>query len=228
MTRWFHMTLLLLACLSALVSCDKQEDIDRAYTDYRYDIVTYLGRNDRGAVFEYLGRDDSTAVKLQSQTEVSEDIKTNQRVLLRYDFADAVPAAKRDIEVYGCSSIFTDSLRQTDVSPDSLPCHEIKLRSLWRTGEFINLHCLVEFTNKARTFMLVADGKTLENDTVDCYLVHDLRGERGTFWRDCYASFNVGALWKRSYFKCLRIHVNDVTFPKTPFYDFNKTIITNN
>ena len=222
MTRWCHMILLLLACLPAMVSCDKQEEIDRSYTDYRYDIVTYLGRNDRGAVFEYLGRDDSIAVKLQSQTNVNEDIKTNHRVLLRYNFVDLVPADSRDIEVYSCNSIFSDSLRQTQTAPDSLPQHAVKLRSLWRTGEFINLFCQLEYTNKARTLMLVADGKTLENDTVDCYLVHDLRGERGTFWRDCYASFNVGALWKRSYFKCLRIHVNDVTYPNTNFYDFNK------
>ena len=222
MTRWCHIILLLLVCLPAMVSCDKQEEIDRSYTDYRYDIVTYLGRNDRGAVFEYLGRDDSIAVKLQSQTDVNEDIKANNRVLLRYNFVDHVPADSRDIEVYSCNSIFSDSLRQTQTAPDSLPQHAVKLRSLWRTGEFINLFCQLEYTNKARTLMLVADGKTLENDTVDCYLVHDLRGERGTFWRDCYASFNVGALWKRSYFKCLRIHLNDVTYPNTPFYDFNK------
>ena len=222
MTRWCHMILLLLACQPVMVSCDKQEEIDRSYTDYRYDIVTYLGRNDRGAVFEYLGRDDSIAVKLQSQTDVDQDIKVNNRVLLRYNFVDRVPADSRDIEVYSCNSIFSDSLRQTQAAPDSLPQHAVKLRSLWRTGEFINLFCQLEYTNKARTLMLVADGKTLENDTVDCYLVHDLRGERGTFWRDCYASFNVGALWKRSYFKCLRIHLNDVTYPNTPFYDFNK------
>ena len=222
MTRWCHMILLLLVCLPAMVSCDKQEEIDRSYTDYRYDIVTYLGRNDRGAVFEYLGRDDSIAVKLQAQTNVNEDIKTNHRVLLRYNFVDLVPADSRDIEVYSCNSIFSDSLRQTQATPDSLPRHAVKLRSLWRTGEFINLFCQLEYTNKARTLMLVADGKTLENDTVDCYLVHDLRGEQGTFWRDCYASFNVGALWKRSYFKCLRIHVNDVVYPNTNFYDFNK------
>ena len=222
MTRLNHMTLLLLAVLLALASCDKQEDIDRAYTDFRYDIVTYLGQNDRGAVFEYLGRDDSTAVKLQSRVDVSKDVKTRQRVLLRYDFVDAVPAASRDIDVFGCSAIINDSLRMTKDSPDSLPQHQVKMRSLWRTGEFINLHCQVEFTGKSRTFMLVADGNTLEADTVHCYLTHSLRGESGTFWRDCYASFNVGALWKRNTFHCLRIHVNDVTFPDTEYYDFYK------
>ena len=221
MKRLRHLPILLFTVLLALASCDKQEDIDRSYTDYRYDIVTYLGQNDRGAVFEYLGHGDSSAIRLQSEVSVS-DVKTHHRVLLRYDFADKATGDSRDINVYGCSAIFSDSLRQSSARPDSLPHHQVKLRSLWRTGEFINLHCQVEYTNKARTFMLVADAQTLADDTVHCYLVHDLRGESGTFWRDCYASFNVGALWRKTTFKCLRVHLNDVTFPDTEYYDFNK------
>ena len=215
--------ILLTAVVTLLCSCDKQEDIDRAYTDYRYDIVTYLGQNDIGAVFEYLGHGDSAAIKLQSTVDISNDAETQQRLLMRYNYADAHAAgAVRAIEVYSCNAIFSDSLRMTMAPPDSLPCHEVKLRSLWRTGEFINLHCQVEYTGKARTLMLVADGKTLTQDTVDCYLVHDLRGERATFWRDCYASFNVGALWHKESFKCLRVHLNDVTFPNRAYYDFFK------
>ncbi len=217
-----HLAISLIAALLALSSCDKDEDIDRAYTDYRYDIVTFLGQNATGAVFEYLGHGDSASVRLQSRVALSEEVKANQRVLLRYDFADNTASDHRNINVYSCNGIVSDSLRQTGASPDSLPMHEVKLRSLWRTGEFINLHCQVEYINTARTFMLVADGQTLSNDTVNCYLVHDLRGERGTFWRDCYASFNVGALWKKPTFKVMRIYLNDKTYPNTEYYDFTK------
>ena len=217
-----HLAISLITALLTLASCDKDEDIDRAYTDYRYDIVTFLGQNATGAVFEYLGHGDSASVRLQSRVALSEEVKANQRVLLRYDFADNTASDHRNINVFACNSIISDSLRQTGASPDSLPMHEVKLRSLWRTGEFINLHCQVEYINTARTFMLVADGQTLSNDTVNCYLVHDLRGERGTFWRDCYASFNVGALWKKPTFKVMRIFLNDKTYPNTEYYDFTK------
>lgn len=217
-----HLPIVLIAALLALASCDKQEDIDRAYTDYRYDIVTYLGQNATGAVFEYIGHGDSASVMLQSSVDVSEDAKVNERVLLRYDFADQKAGATRDIDVFGCSRIISDSLRMTNTSPDSLPRHQVKLRSLWRTGEFINLHCQVEYTKEARSFMLVVDGKTIDHDTVDCYLLHDLRGQQGTFWRDCYASFNVGALWHKDSFKCLRVWLNDVTYPTTEYYNFKK------
>ena len=222
MRRLLQLSILLIAALMALASCDKQEDIDRSYTDYRYDIVTYLGQNATGAVFEYLGHGDSAAIRLQSVVDISQDAKTHQRVLLRYDFANKESSDQRDINVYNCYTIISDSIRMTMDSPDSLPQHEVKLRSLWRTGEFINLHCQVEYTGKNRTFMLVADGNTLKDDTVHCYLAHGLRGEQGTFWRDCYASFNVGALWKRPSFHCLRIHLNDLTFPDTKYYDFTK------
>ncbi len=217
-----HLPILLLTILLSIASCDKQEDIDRAYTDYRYDIVTYLGQNDKGAVFEYLGRGDSSAVRLQSNVSLNDEVKMHQRVLLRYDFADELTGESRSVNVYSCNAIVSDSLRMTNVSPDSIPCHEVKLRSLWRTGEFINLHCQVEYTAKSRSLMLVADGKTLTDDTVHCYLMHDLRGQRGTFWRDCYASFNVGALWKKPSFKCLRVHLNDLTYPRNQYYDFYK------
>ena len=222
MRHLLHLSILLTMALLALSSCNKQEDIDRAYTDFRYDIVTYLGQNATGAVFEYLGHGDSTAVRLQSAVDISKDAKAYQRVLLRYDFTDKTPSASRTITVYGCNAIVSDSIRMTMDGPDSLPLHEVKLRSLWRTGEFINLHCQVEYTGKSRTFMLVADGNTLNDDTVHCYLAHGLRGEMGTFWRDCYASFNVGALWKRPSFHCLRLHINDETFPDIDYYDFTK------
>jgi len=154
-----HLTILLLAAIMALASCDKQEDIDRAYTDYRYDIVTYLGQNARGAVFEYLGHGDSSAIRLQSTVDISEDAKSHERVLLRYDYADAQSGPERDINVYGCSGIISDSIRQTSARPDSLPQHPVRLRSLWRTGDFVNLHCQVEYTGKSRLFFLMIDSR---------------------------------------------------------------------
>ena len=221
MTRLRDLTIYLIVALLAMASCDKQEDIDRAYTDYRYDIVTYLGQNAIGAVFEYWGHGDSTAIRMQSIEDVSKDVKPDQRVLLRYDFASQQVGNSRDITVYGCNTIISDSLRQAQ-GADSLIRHEMKLRSLWRTGPYLNLRCQVEYTGKNRTFMLVADENTLSNDTVHCYLVHDLRGERPSFWRDCYASFSIGALWKRPSVQCMRVHLNDLTYPDTEYYDFNK------
>ena len=67
--------------------CCGDEDIARRYTDYRTDIVTYLGDDANGARFELLRRDDSTSVVLQSDVKLDK-VKVGQRVLLRYDWAD--------------------------------------------------------------------------------------------------------------------------------------------
>lgn len=222
MNQLKHLSILITAILLVLASCDKQEDIDRAYTDYRYDIVTYLGKNATGAVFEYLGHGDSASVMLQSHVALK-DVVTNQRVLLRYDFADNNTAsANRDIDVFGCNRIISDTVSLAELPPSELPRQQVKLRSMWRTGRYINLHCLVEYTGKDRTFRLEADPQTIDNDTVDCYLVHDLRGASAGWWRDCYASFDVAPLWDKQSFKCMRLHIVDITYPNREYYYFNK------
>jgi len=216
----------MLIALACLLACSDDEPISAADTDYRYDIVTYQGQNDTGALFECVGRDDSGSVVLQSAVNLSGEANVNQRVMLRYDYTDAAnpPQAKsiRNINVYGCYAIISDTVRRSANALADYPMHQVKLRSMWRTGNYINLHAQVEYTDAARTFMLLADSATLDDDTVHCYLVHDLRGQQGTFWRDCYASFYVGALWHKTSCHTLRIHLNDVTYPDVTYYDFNK------
>ena len=94
-----------------LVACG-EEDVDRRYTDYRLDIVTFMG-NDGGARFELLRRDDSTAVLLQSDVALGTSFKPGNRVLLRYDWADHATGNNRRINAYGISAIVSDSLRYT-------------------------------------------------------------------------------------------------------------------
>jgi len=215
--------LLLLIALIGVTSCHHDDDVDRSYTDYRYDIVTYQGQNAIGAVFEYLGHGDTAAIKLQSTVAISTGITANQRVLLRYEFADrSSHASTRNVTVYGCYNIISDSLRYSTAKVSDYPMHEMKLRSLWRTGQYINMHAQVEYTGEARMLVLAADSTTLNQDTVHCYLMHDLRGYEGTYWRDCYGSFFVGILWQKPSCRVLRVHVNDVVRPENKYYDFIK------
>jgi len=215
-------TLIAIACLM-MAACSDEEPISVAYTDYRYDIVTYQGQNNNGALFDCIGRNDSGSVVLQSTVDVSSNVKVGQRALLRYNYNDqSASGGIRTIDVYGCDAIFTDTLRRTAAPLSEYPMHEVKLRSLWRTGGYLNLYCQMEYTPKAQTLLLVADSATLEADTVQCYLIHDLRGQEGTFWRNCFASFYVGGLWQRPSCKAIRVHLNDVTYPDVKHYDFFK------
>jgi len=227
-TRRWHSVMLALAgvvWLLTLGGCSDEDPISPAYTDYRLDIVTYQGQNDRGAVFERVGRNDSGSVVLQSTVDISADAHAGQRVLLRYGGVDMTSGGTGNIDVYACNAIVSDTLRRTagGTPIGDYPMHEVRLRSLWRTGQYINLHCQVEYTGAARTLMLVADSATVASDTVHCYVVHDLRGQEGTYWRDCYASFYVGGVWQRSSCRVVRVHVKDLTYSDVSYYDFEKS-----
>lgn len=202
-----------------------EDTIDRRYTDYRTDIVTYLGVSDGGAEFELLRRDDSTAITLQSNVTLNSSFKPGTRVLLRYDWADNLAdGAMRRIDAYHVASIVSDSLRYTikPLNEYLAQMEPVRLLSLWRTGDYVNLRCQAEYTGKSRHFYLLLDSATWQHDTVDCYLVNNTHGDTTYHWREAYASFYVGNIWHRSTCRTLRIHMNDVAHPSQTTYDFTK------
>lgn len=212
--------MLLLTLLT--VACDKDDVADDSYTHYLYDVMTYVGSDEATgcAQFELVGRDVSGSTMLTADVAAPEGTKPLQRMLVRYYYAS--PVDHRNINVYGMTKMITDSLRVGKAALSNYAMHQVKMRSAWRTGDFINLHCEVEHTGKARTLMLLIDDATRNQDTVHCYLHHDLGGaDTVYYWRNCYASFNVGNVWKRTECKTMRIHVNDATTGDR-CYDFDR------
>lgn len=223
MNRLLH-TWAIVVLLVVATACGNDAVRDDSYTHSLTDVVTYVGTDATtgNAQYELVGRDLSGSTMLQGNVKPAEGMKPLQRVLLRYGYADdREGATQRSIKVYGTGNVFTDSLRYTTASLDKYARHPVKMRSAWRTGDFINLHCQAEYTGKARTLMLLIDDATRNLDTVQCYLHHDLRTDTAYQWRECYASFNVGNVWKRTQCKTMRIHVNDAT-AGDKCYDFDR------
>ncbi|HAP49888.1 MAG TPA: hypothetical protein DCQ56_01550 [Porphyromonadaceae bacterium] len=224
MTRWAHISVMALV-LTMAWSCSKDRDIDPSLTDYRYDVVTYLGSTDNGMrqQFELVGRGDNPSVILEGIVDIPKGVLPNHRVLLRYDLDDRTSqATRRSIKAYGCTAIISDSIRYNALPLARYPRHAVRLRSLWRTGDFVNLHCQVEYTGKSRLFFLMIDSATIDADTVQCYLVHDPRTDSTMWWRECYASFHVGNVWRRPGCRALRVHITDVVAPEVPWHDIVK------
>ena len=190
--------------------------------DFRLDVVTCKGLDGGTVAFEYLGRGDSAAVQLQSSlTALPQGVRPGDRMLLRYSFRqpqgrDGDP---RPISTYRCTRIVTDTVRLA-AGPDARRHRSIKLRSLWRTGPYINLRCEVEHASLHR-LALLADRATLGADTVVCNLVHELTGtDTAYYWRDCYGSFFASNVTGRPSCRVLRVAVNDEVKPSVKFYDF--------
>ncbi|MDY6252053.1 MAG: NigD-like C-terminal domain-containing protein [Bacteroidales bacterium] len=219
--------LALLLAVAALSACQDRGDDDTRIVEWRYDFVTYMGYSGSTATFEYLGRGDSAAIVLRaSGLDKPGHLATGQRVLLYYTVTGTPSPGVRDVQAryYTSGNVASDSLRVNTKPVEQYAMHPIKLRSLWRTGGYINLRGQVEYTGHPRQLYLMADGATLDSDTVDVYLVHDLmQGQDSTrFWRNCYGSFYVGEAWYKPSCRVMRVHVRDVVRPQATCYDFAK------
>lgn len=219
--------LALLLAVAALSACHGSDDDDTRIVEWRYDFVTYMGYSGSTATFEYLGRGDSAAIVLRaSGLDKPGHLATGQRVLLYYTVTGTPSPGVRDVQAryYTSGNVASDSLRVNTKPVEQYAMHPIKLRSLWRTGGYINLRGQVEYTGHPRQLYLMADGTTLDGDTVDVYLVHDLmQGQDSTrFWRNCYGSFYVGEAWYKPSCRVMRVHVRDVVRPQATCYDFAK------
>lgn len=219
--------LALLLAVAALSACHGSNDDDTRIVEWRYDFVTYMGYSGSTATFEYLGRGDSATIVLRaSGLDKPGHLATGQRVLLYYTVTGTPSPGVRDVQAryYTSGNVASDSLRVNTKPVEQYAMHPIKLRSLWRTGGYINLRGQVEYTGHPRQLYLMADGTTLDSDTVDVYLVHDLmQGQDSTrFWRNCYGSFYVGEAWYKPSCRVMRVHVRDVVRPQATCYDFAK------
>ncbi|MBR5102322.1 MAG: hypothetical protein IK092_04300 [Muribaculaceae bacterium] len=207
-----------------IASCDDDEapEYMTTYENYRTDIVTYEGSKSQTAQFTYWGRGDSTAISITANDCTPQETKIGERVLLRYRITEQT-CDHWNAQAYNCSKILSDSLRVNIADLDNYKTWRVRLNSLWRTGDYINLNCQLEYTGEKRAFYLMVDKNTVKADTAHCYLIHDLLDAHDIyFWRDCIASFYVGQLWKVSPCNTLCIHVNDVNFPQVKQYYFNR------
>lgn len=213
MRKFFYITI----ALAILAACDRSHDgtLDGTYETQLVDIVTYTGLDADGhATFQLVGRDDEPSVDLYSEVNAPEKVNVNGRMLLTYSIVHrATDNSLWNIDAIGYSRIISDSLR-INVNPlDTYSMRPIKLNSIWRTGEFINLYGQAENTGRSRLMYLMIDADTKYEETVDAYLVHDLLNTPSDsifYWRDFYMSINIGAL-KSDNAPCrtLRIHLNN-------------------
>lgn len=214
----YIMTLMLIVTATA---CGSDNEPVPAVEDFLLNIVTYKGYDSGTARFEYIDRNGAITYLVATGFEEPLLIARDKRVLMRYREtrrgADATA-----ISIYNITTIISDSLRVNSQAIEEYARHPIALQSLWQTGEYINLRCRVDHTGKERKFYLMMDGDTKDDETVVCYLIHDLLDHEAYHLRDCYASFNVGYLMKRPGCKRFVIRVVDTVRPDITEYIFEK------
>lgn len=214
---------ILLAAIGVTASSCRDTEPGSAAADVRYDYVTYQTATSDGSEWSYQARDDSPMVTFSAPNYAPDDVKEGQRRLMCYSIDERTTDTRWQIGVRYTNKIIFDSLRVA--SAESLAERQsepIQLASLWRTGEFINVDCKVQYTGEARKFYLITDEATLSDATLHLYLIDDLNGAEGSFYRQCYASFFIGAAWRRATCEEIVVHVNDTRRPEQQEYVFKK------
>ena len=198
-----------LMMLPAVVACS-DDDVDSSYTDYLYDMVTYLDSEGGTARFTLLQRNDSGAITLLADIRLDSNLRAGQRMWLRYLPVETAGSTRR-VTAYAATAVNTDSLRYTVKPLDYYlgQMQPVELLSIWRTGGYINLHCRLEYTGKPRLFYLLLDSATRHDDTLRTYLVHNTHNDTLYHNRDAYASFYVGNALRQPACRVLGVTVND-------------------
>lgn len=215
----------ILMCVMATVlvaSCDDDSEGFK-YGDFNYDMVTYSGEYDSQSVFTFQSYDDSPLITLTASNLSNPEMKVGQRLLLNYivdkDFGDNHKA----ITVNGYSKITTDTiliLPQEVI--DTLKRDKVKLRSVWRTGNYLNVRCDVQYTEKARRLFLASTGEPDESGLVQAYQIQDLMDAPTYYWFGTYFSYYIAPVWENVECKAFRFNIEDLTYPDVKYYDFLK------
>ncbi len=180
--------------------------------DTMYDIVTYAGMSDATppvAVFEYQVRDDSPVITLTANCKMPESVTPGRRILLAY--RSGTPGESGPVEVSGVGLIATGNIAPAETAEPSQGLH---LRSIWRTGNYLNLDAAVDASGKADDVKLYVLAPTLGNPVVEACIVLPVDYDRPPAEiaeRRMYASWDISAVWSLPTLASLQVNYTDMS-----------------
>lgn len=174
-----------------------------------YNIVTYESTTLDGsiAVFTYQVLDDSPVITLTADWKVPDGIVPGTRLLLAY--VTDTPGKSGPVEVKQAVVIPGGKPVTASKIPYSEP---VEIRSLWRTGPYLNLDALVTISGTASEIGLYAVEKTIGKPTVQlAVIVGEGDGPVGAeVKKSLYASWNIGEIWDAPTCTAVEVHYTDV------------------
>lgn len=198
--------------ISLFVGCSKYE-VDYP-TDHRFVELLTVIENDKGMRLEKVGINDSESIMLTTDQYVDVPLERGRRVIAEYGVADTdLSRRPMPVRLHQMGLIEFDTIRAVSYEKMAdLADSRMKLVSVWRTGQFINLQAKVEYDGEKRSFTIVADESTLSNPIVECYLCNSGSEVSATVIdRHAYGSFFMGDLWNRPTLERVRLYLNSAS-----------------
>ncbi len=204
---------------ASLYSCSDEDYNDRALLS---EIVTVAKNTSEGAEFEFIRYDDSPAIMLIARGINVNDEIIGRRMLLRYyNVEENTSASSREIEIAALSVINNDTVHVAGIDTIAWNATPIYLNSIWRTGQYINIHLRVVYTETARLFNLTVDSATIDNAVPQLYMCHDIFDAPDNYMFETYGSYDISKIWNRPTCSGIDIHINDSNLNKD-IYSFKK------
>lgn len=217
MKKWWKYVMMSMAMLLAFTSCGDDEDYFR-YGDFMYDMVTYMGVEDGCAVFTYQAYNDSPLITLVANNYGESTLKKGQRLLLNYEVAEDFGNNHKVVQVKGVSRVNTDTIQVVKASRlETLKMDEMRIKSVWRTGNYLNVRCEVQYTDRPRYLYLATTGEMDADGVVNCYQIQDLKDGVPYYWLETYISYYIEPAMAVDGCKMLKYNVNNET---AKWYEF--------
>lgn len=201
-----HIAILCVTVLS-LSGCGSDEVND---TMTLYDLVTFEGNTEKAAMFSMRKNGDSPLIELTApgRRVDTAQVKQGTRLLMAYVPESGLPYTSGPVTLRGLSLI--NSAPVQTGKPDRWNATPVYMNSMWRTGTYLNMECLVDYTSQTgRRFMLVADETTVNDSEPQLYVVHDLGTLPENFTRRIYASWDMAEVWNRPGCRGVKVHIRD-------------------
>lgn len=198
----------LISLLLLLTACRDREEPDMPTPYQTLEIATFLGQDDKGSDWEIQRISDISPRRLHTSQTLEEELTPGRRLLVYFRSAMADTALNpMPVTLLQVGAVAFDTVKSRPLGEIRLlPRPQLTVTSQWLTGDYINMQTLMEYDGNTRGFGLVANMKTLDADTLECYLY--LTGEEVTpdyVNRRVYGSFYLGNL-KRNPAQAIRLH----------------------
>ena len=203
----FIFSIVSICLVGTMVSCLDGEEPRVYYTDF----VTTHTNPDKTLYFEQVLRNDLGSNMLYPNPSIAADATEGMRVILQYYVNTVHPDNSKEVEVKGIYSVRHDTI--IDAHPDTIaayPNDPVKINSIFRTGNYLNLDMSIEYFNKTHSLDLFSNPMQASSDTIDVILRHDRNDDVFGYWVSAYASFYIPNL---AQYKAMRVYANTPDLP---------------
>lgn len=169
-----------------------------------YDFVTLEESSENGSLLTMRKNADSPLISYFSDVDFShiQTINDGDRLIICYNRADGETYTSGKITLYGYVLLNNSDQKMLcgySSDYDGWRCPAMKIKSLWRTGTFINLDADISVfhAGNPETFVIVADQATVDDDYPQLYIYYkngDDNDGRNPY--RVYASFDIAEIWE--------------------------------